>query len=355
MDVKQELAKFKKIVDKELEIYLDEVIEETGKIDKFSTLVLQDCKENILAGGKRVRPAMMYYGYLAVGGENHEELIKTSISIELVHSFLLIHDDIIDQDGIRHGKETIHSKYKKYSEQYFISKDDEHFGISTGIVLGDFIYSLGMKALFNSKFEAKNLIRALSKMQSVVGRTCVGQVQDVVMEYRGKAVEEEILSMYENKTARYTFEGPLHLGAILAGADDEFCAKLSEFAIPLGIAFQIQDDIIGVFGDSKKTGKPVGSDVSEGKITILTLKAYEKSDDKQKKVLDNLLGNDDLTESELDDFRKVLLDTGALDYANGMSFDLLQEAKLGIEKVDLPDEPKEFLLGLVDYLDEREV
>ncbi len=355
MDVKKELLNFKETVDKELEIFLDKVIEETESLDNFSALVLRDCKENILAGGKRVRPAMMYYGYLSADGKNCEDIIKASVSIELIHSFLLVHDDIIDKDDIRHGKETIHAKYRKYSEKYFLSKDNEHFGISTGIVTGDLLYSLGMRALFNSNFSAKNLIKALNKMQSIVGRTIVGEAQDVVMEYKGKATKEEILVMYENKTARYTFEGPLHLGAILAGASDEFCEKLSEFAIPLGVAFQIQDDIIGIFGDSKKTGKPVGSDVSEGKITVLTLKAYENADGEQKKILDDLLGDEDLTEGELDEFRKVLVDTGALDYANGMSFDLLQEAKLGIEKADLPDEPREFLIGLVDYLDKREV
>ncbi len=355
MDVKEKLSEFKKVVDKELEIYLDKVIAETENIDKFSSLVLHDCKENILAGGKRVRPAMMFYGYLAAGGKNREEIIKTSVSIELVHSFLLAHDDIIDKDDIRHGNDTIHAKYRKYSEQYFISKDNAHFGVSTGIVLGDLLYSLGMKALFNSDFEPENLIKALSKLQNVVGRTLVGETQDVVMEYRGKATEEEILSMYENKTARYTFEGPLHLGAILAGADDDFCAQLSEFSIPLGIAFQIQDDIIGVFGDSKKTGKPVGSDVSEGKITILTLEAYKQANKDQREILDNALGKEGLMEDELEDFRKVLVDTGALEYANSMSFDLLQEAKMTIEKVELLDEPRDFLLGLVDYLDKREV
>lgn len=355
MDVKKELLNFKKIVDKEIEVFLNKVIKETEELDKFSTLVIKDCKENILAGGKRIRPAMMYYGYLSADGKNREDIIKASVSIELIHSFLLVHDDIIDKDDIRHGKETIHAKYRKYSEKYFLSKDDEHFGISTGIVTGDLLYSLGMRALFNSNFDAKNLIKALSKMQNIVGRTIVGEAQDVVMEYKGKATQEEILAMYENKTARYTFEGPLHLGAILAGADDDFCAKLSEFAIPLGIAFQIQDDVIGVFGDSKKTGKPVGSDVSEGKITVLTLKAYENADGEQKKILNDLLGKEDLTEDELEDFRKVLVDTGALDYANGMSFDLLQEAKVAIGKAELPDEPRVFLMGLVDYLDKREV
>lgn len=355
MNIKQELLNFKDLVDKEIDIFLDGVIEETKKLDNFSTLVVKDCKENILAGGKRVRPAMMYYGYLAANGKNHENIIKASVSIELIHFFLLVHDDIIDRDNMRHGKETIHAKYKKYSEKYFFSKDNEHFGISTGIVTGDLLYSLGMKALFNSNFSSENLIRALNKMQSIIGRTIVGEAQDVVMEFKGKATEEEILSMYENKTARYTFEGPLHLGAILAGADDVFCEKLSKFAIPLGIAFQIQDDIIGVFGDSKKTGKPVGSDVSEGKITLLILKAYENADGSQKEVLGNLLSKEDLSEVELDEFRKVLMDTGALDYANGMSFDLLQKAKVAIEEADLPDEPREFLICLVDYLDKREV
>lgn len=355
MDIKIELAKMKKLIDKELDIYLSEIIEETKKIDNFSTLVLNDCKKNLLAAGKRIRPIMMCYGYLAAGGKKQDEILKTCICVELIHAFLLAHDDLIDKDDMRHGRATIHAKYKKYSQQFFIAKDNEHFGNSTAMLLGDFLYSLGNKVLFNSNFKAENLIRALKKMQNIVGRTIVGETQDVIMEYKGKATEKEILTMYENKTAKYTFEGPLHLGAILAGASDDFCDELSKFAIPLGIAFQIQDDVIGVFGDSKKTGKPVGSDVSEGKITLLTLKAYEKADKKQKKILDDLLGKENLTEDELNSFRNVLIETRTLDEVNAMAFGLLQEAKKGIKGVDLVDEAREFLVELVGYLDRREV
>lgn len=355
MDVKQELLRLKKEVDRELDDFLSKTIEETKKVDKFSATALAHCKENLLAGGKRVRPVMMYYGYLAAGGENREEIIKTSMSVELIHFFLLMHDDIIDKDDVRHGRETIHSRYRKYSKKFFVGKDDAHFGASVGIVLGDMFYALGNRTLFNSSFNSDNIIKALDKLQKVVGQTGIGEIEDVVMEYRGEASQEQILSMYENKTARYTFEGPLHLGAILAGADDVFCEKLSQFAIPLGVAFQIQDDIIGVFGDEKKTGKPVGSDVAEGKITLLTLKAYKKANKKQKKILDNLLGKEDLTVDELEDFQRVLVETGALDKTNQMSYDLLQQVKEKIKEADLSDGVEAFLYGLANYLDKREV
>jgi geranylgeranyl diphosphate synthase type I len=355
MDIKEELGKLKKEVDQELDIFLKKVIEDTEKIDKFLATVLQHCKDNLLADGKRVRPAMMHYGYLAGGGNQKKEIIKASMSVELIHFFLLMHDDIIDKDDLRHNQETIHSRYKKYSQKFFLAKDDKHFGISVAIVLGDMFYALGNRVLFQSNFEAEFIIKALDKLQKVVGQTGIGEIEDVVMEYEGVASENKILSMYENKTARYTFEGPLHLGAILAGADDEFCDKLSEFAIPLGVAFQIQDDMLGVFGDEKKTGKPVGSDVTEGKITLLTLKAYEKADGGQKKILDNLLGKEDLTKKELVIFQDILIKTGALEEAQKFAFQLLTEAKQKIKLAKLPLETEEFLIGLADYLDKREV
>src|SRR4030042_6057598 len=110
------------------------------------------------------------------------------------------------------------------------------------------------------------------------------------MEYKKKTTEKEVLKMYEYKTAKYTIEGPLHLGAILAGADDKLLKTFSAYAIPVGIAFQIQDDILGLFGDEKKLGKPVGSDIRQGKFTILAAKAVEKASGKQKKIIKNILG-----------------------------------------------------------------
>ncbi len=354
MDIQRELALLKKEVDYEIAIYLDRVISETPYKDVFIKSAIKYFKKTILAGGKRIRPIMMYWGYIGAGGKDRSEIIKASVSIELIHAFLLMHDDIVDRDDIRHGKKTMHAKYKEHYEHFFLGDDAVHFGESIAIISGDYLYSLGNHVLFASQFEPAIIIRALNKMQDIVGLTCVGEIQDIYMEYGKKATREKIMQMYENKTARYTFDGPLKLGAILAGADDELCVKMSKFAVPLGIAFQIRDDMLGVFGSMKKTGKPVGSDIAEGKMTLLVRSAYDHASQKQKKELDRLLGNKKIGAYEVEAFQQLMIDTGAKDDVDTYMQKLIDEARSALQEMTLSQEAKEFLFALTEYLSNRD-
>ncbi len=355
MDASKTLAEFKKKVDPEIGRFFDRAIKETENIDRNVAGSLKQAKKIIMAGGKRARAAFMYYGYLAAGGKDIQKALKTSISIELVHLFLLIHDDVIDRDSKRHNVKTIHSYYEELGKKIFKNKDFRHFGNSMGIIVGDTIGALGSQVLFTSGFDAELVVRALNKLQEIISMTVIGESEDIRIENKGKATVEEILKMYEYKTAKYTIEGPLHLGAILAGADDKFLNSLSSYAIPVGIAFQIQDDILGVFGDEKKLGKPVGSDVRQGKYTILVAKAVEKASSKQKNIIKNILGKGDLTKSELETFRNIIIETGALDYAKNMAVKLADQGKQAIEKEKINPEAKEFLTGIAEYMVNREL
>ncbi|PIR73608.1 MAG: polyprenyl synthetase family protein [Candidatus Moranbacteria bacterium CG10_big_fil_rev_8_21_14_0_10_35_21] len=354
MDVKKELADFKKKIDKEIEDYFDATIKEVAKIDLITTDSLRYVKKIILAGGKRLRPAFMFYGYLAAGGKEKEKILKTAVSIELIHMFLLIHDDIIDRDGKRHGMETVNLHYEKIGKKLFPKNSVDHFGNSMAIIIGDMVGALGNQIIFNSSFDSKIILKALYKLQNIVSLTVVGQTKDIYIEYRQKASEEEILKMYEYKTARYTVEGPLHLGAILGGTDENFLKNLSLFAVPIGIAFQIQDDILGIFGSEKKIGKEVGSDIKGGKETLLVEKAKEKGTPAQKKILEALLGSKNIKSADIEKFRSIILETGALEYAQKLSRDLIAQGKDSLEKMEFNSEAKEFLLGLADYMAERE-
>ena len=354
MEFKQQLQTLKKEIDHEIEIYLDSVIKEAEETDIFMVTILKYFKKTILAGGKRIRPIMMYWGYVGAGGKNHKAIIKASISIELIHAFLLIHDDIIDRDDLRRGKKTIHAKYRDYHKKFLVGDDSEHFGTSIGVISGDFVYSLGNQVLFASDFAPELIIKALNKMQNIVGLTCVGEIQDVYMEYSKNVEEGDILKMYENKTARYTFDGPLKLGAMLAGADDKFCDALTKFAVPIGIAFQVHDDILGVFGNEKKIGKPVGSDISEGKKTFLVARAYKNATKVQKNELSGLLGKKDLLLSDVEKFRDVVVATGARDEVDQYTNKLLLDAEKVLKELKVTREAREFLGVLVQYLSSRE-
>jgi len=354
MDIKEELEKYKKNVDKEIDAYLNRVIEETKEVDLFVLDAVKYFKKMILSGGKRIRPIMMCVGYKAAGGTSYEEIVKTSISIELIHAFLLMHDDIIDRDDLRHGTKTMHARYRDYNKRLLLGKDAIHFGNSIGIILGDFIYSLGNQVLFESKFAPELIVKALNKMQGVVGLTCVGEIQDVYMEYKNKATEDEILTMYKNKTAKYTFEGPLQLGAILAGADDEFCDSIADYAVPIGIAFQLRDDMLGVFGDTKKTGKPVDSDIAEGKRTLMVSRAFANATKSQKKELELLCGNTKIDIKGIQKFQQIMIDTGAKDSVENYMENLIQQSQSALERLRLQGDSKEFLLLLSQHLNKRE-
>ncbi|HCP08968.1 MAG TPA: hypothetical protein DIT25_04190 [Candidatus Moranbacteria bacterium] len=350
------LQEFKAKIDVEIENYFDRVIKETEKIDKDISGALKHSKKIILSGGKRARGAFMYYGYLAAGGTELKRMLKTSVSIELVHLFLLVHDDIIDQDSKRHGVITTHEYYKKIGKNFLRNKNPEHFGVSMGIIVGDMLGAMGNQIIFESGFNSDLVIKALTKLQKIISMTVIGESEDVHIENRGKATVDEILRMYEHKTAKYTFEGPLHLGAILGGKDNKkFLEHLSGYAIPAGIAFQIQDDILGVFGSEKKTGKPAGSDIRQGKYTILVAKAYERADKAQKKALEGILGKPEISKGEIEIFQQIIKDTGSYDYAKKLSKELVLKAKRELSKLRIKPEAGDFLNDIADYMIEREL
>jgi geranylgeranyl diphosphate synthase, type I len=355
VDIMKTLGEFKKKIDPEIERFMDSTIDEAQKKDRFIADALRYTKKTLLSGGKRLRPAFMCYGYLAGGGKEQEKMLKASVSVELIHSYLLIHDDIIDSDSMRHGMDTVNARYEKIGKRMMLGNRSSHFGDSMAIIIGDMVCALGNQVLFDSKFPPAQVIKALSRLQEIVSLTVVGQAQDIKMGYLRKTNEEEVMRMYENKTARYTIEGPLHLGMILGGGSSEMLKIASAYAIPVGIAFQIQDDILGIFGSEKKLGKPVGSDIEEGKQTLLVIKAFEKSKPAQKKKLLSILGKQGVTLKEVDEARRIIIDSGALDYAKSKSYNLIKKGKEEIVKTKMQPEAKDFLLGVADYMISRDL
>lgn len=355
MEALELLKKYKKTVDPCLKKYFEHRVKQAGKIDPLAKEAVKIIADFTLSGGKRIRPALVYYGYLAMGGKPGIEIIEASMGIELTHSFLLIHDDIIDRDETRHGTVTVHEQYKKIGKKIAPKKDSVHFGTAMAMVAGDMAAAMANEIIFNAKFPPEIIIKALDKLQDIVYVTIPGEMLDVVLEMKGSASEEEILRMYEGKTSRYTFEGPLHLGALFFGAGASELKHFSDYAIPLGKAFQIQDDILGVFGDEKKIGKPVGSDIIEGKQTILISKVLEKGNREQKNIIKKYLGKKDLSENELETFRRAIRESGSLEYSRDLSEKLVNESLRALDKIEFKnEEARIFLEGIARYIIERE-
>lgn len=357
LNIKQSLGECKSQIDKALGDYFDTVIQKARREDVFSAELLARVKTFVLSGGKRLRGALLYYAYLGVGGDDEREILRACVAVELVHSFFLIHDDIMDRDDLRHGVATLHREFADIGKRFFPTTDAEHFGVSMAIIAGDLVGSMGSQSLFSARFPSDRIIEALNRLQSSISRTGLGQAMDIHMEHRGRASEDEVMTMYINKTARYTFESPLHIGAILAGASADILEGLSRYAIPLGIAFQIQDDMLGVYGKSQKTGKPEASDIVEGKMTLLMVKALDlASSQDQKKLAECLEKKGSLTTSDIEEVRSIFERSGSLAYVRNMANKKLEEGIMAGRALPIDDvEAKNFLTGLAEYLREREV
>ncbi len=356
MNAKAELQNYKKMLDRRLAVYFDQREKDARKVNPIAVQALRNIRDLVLAGGKRMRAAFMYWGYKAAGGREDEKIIEASMSIELTHIFLLIHDDIVDLDDFRHGVPTMHKRYEKIARRYWRKKKDPaHFGNSMAMIVGDMAAAAGNEIIFNSKFPPEHVLKALTKLQHIVRDTVSGEMMDIILRLKEKATEKEILAVHESKTAKYSIEGPLHLGALLAGADARLLDALSAYAVPTGIAFQIQDDILGVFGDEKKLGKPVCSDLREGIQTLLTLKAQDLGNSRQRKIVRSLMGKKDASAKEIRQFQDIVRDTGSLDYSRKLSARLAEKGKAAIQNSEVNEEVKEFLTGIADFIVSREV
>jgi len=356
MEAIELLKKYKKRLDVELRKYFDRKIVEAEKSHPLSKEAVKMVADFTLADGKRIRPAMLYYGYLAAGKLDESKILEISMSVELTHTFLLIHDDIIDKDATRHGTATIHERYKKIGRRLSPNADNLHFGNSMAMLAGDMTQAMANEIIFNSQFSDDVIIRALDKLQKIVYTIVPGEMLDVVMQARGRSSEQEVLKMYEGKTASYSFEGPLHMGTVLAGCHDEkILASFTQYALSLGKAFQIRDDILGLFGNEKKIGKPVGSDIIEGKQTILVVKALEIGNNKQKGIIKKHLGKDNLTSREIEEFRLAVRESSALDYCEKLSEKFVGESITTLDRIDIKnEEAKRFLRGIAEYMVTRE-
>ena len=355
-DVRGILGHYQTQVNKSLEVFFDQKIKEAAEISEYTRAVAVNAQEYTLRGGKRLRPVFCIYGYKCLRDEHIEAIIAASISLELMQSYLLIHDDIMDEDELRRGKPTFHIMCKALGEHLFGTNDTKarKFGENIATVAGDLLEAYGEEVLVTSPFESKYVKKALAKYAETAKNVGYGQILDITAELEESITEDEILMIHKLKTASYTIEGPLHIGALLAGAEEADLQILSNYGIPLGLAFQIQDDILGLFGSEEKTGKPVGSDIREGKKTLLIFHALKRGNDEEKGVLLKTLGNPHVTMKEIDRIRNIVRGTGSLDYSRTLVDELTAQAVQAIQDAPFRTEARDFLIKIADFIGTRE-
>ena len=329
----------------------------------YSNRFLEEALEQFVSsnkGGKFLRACLIALGYQSFGNDD-DNYLALGCALELFQTSILIHDDIIDKADKRRGLDTIPVKYQKiYGDPIKDGSDFEvkrkDIGNSMALCLGDLGFYLALQIIVQNYRNNENLDRVLEYYNSVAIKTCEGEMVDVILpfyeEFYGEEddLESHVMEIYKLKTAWYSVVGPYSLGAILGGLDDEKVHKLEDALINLGVAFQIKDDLLGIYGDEKHIGKSVTSDVSEYKQTILYAYAINT------KYRDELLKyyGKEISVKEMDKVKEIFDKSGAREYANKTMDKLFKDSFKDILDLDfLSTDKKKLLLGFAEFLKVR--
>lgn len=307
------LAKIKNKVELELDSCLSAINREYS-LSSVSPLLSEGIKEFALRKGKRIRPVLFVIGYLGFAGKQAPGLYTSAVSFELLHDFLLIHDDIIDKSNTRRGKPSMHAMFNRYLGAY---KDIKCSGEDLAIAAGDIMFAMSIRSFLSIKETAQRKEKALKKFIATAISTAAGEFLELLCGLKSldRIKKADIYRIYDLKTADYTFASPLGIGAVLAGANQSQIDKLFEYGRYLGRAFQIKDDILGIFGEENKIGKSVLTDLQEAKKTILIWYAYQNSGQKNKTSIKRILSRQKVDKNDLWKMRSLIVESGALDYA----------------------------------------
>ncbi len=334
-----------KTINNELDNFFNKKISELDEKDTFFIDITKNLKEYTLRGGKRIRPIFLIYGYRAIKGDVDKSIIKLSIFLELIQSSLLIHDDIMDQDKIRRGGLTIHEKYSD-----FFSHRDERFGDSMAIIMGDMAMNFAYEIISESDIEDNLKAKIISMVSRYVTQVDYGQSMDIQLARTDNFNEKDVKSVHFYKTMIYTTMMPLMVGAVLAGAKNNELKYIKKYAEDVGLAFQVQDDIMGLYGDQKTVGKPIGSDIKENKKTLLIFRAIEKASVSDKKYLLNCLGNSEISNKDIEKVREIVKNTGAYKYSLDLAKKLVGLAIESINEANLDRITKSELINISKYI-----
>lgn len=324
--------------------YLEIRLTESRDLDPGFAEAVRELSRFVLGGGKRIRPTFAWWGWRAAGGAaegpDATAMLRAASSLELIQACALMHDDLIDDSDTRRGSPTVHVTFAEKHRSERWNSSPRQFGTAAAVLLGDLSLAWADDMLHSSGLSGAALARALQPWQAMRTEVLAGQYLDVLGQARGDESPRAALRIDELKAASYTVERPLQFGAELGGADEATVAALSRFGADLGVAFQLRDDLLGVFGDPEVTGKPAGDDLREGKRTLLMAEAFQRArqhgDDESLGVLQSVLGDAELTPSRVQLARDVLDRLGAVRAVEDRISTLTEAAMSALTAVDLP-------------------
>ena len=342
-------ARFTSLVDERLARVVRRERDHYGHLDGHVGWVLDEIDRLVTAGGKRVRPEFAHLGWIAAGGEPcAQTAVNIGAALELLHVSALVHDDVIDGAATRRGADTTHVRVARDHRERGWSGEERRISEGAAVLAGNITLAMADSALGDVNAAAR---KQWTRVRIEVN---LGQFMDLLGAASRAAEPERIWRVMAMKTAKYTVERPLRMGAAAAGTDNEWIVEtLGSFGEMLGIAFQLRDDVLGVFGHPEVTGKPVGDDLREGKSTMLVAHAQERADAPQRAVLDRI-GDPSLTPDDVARIQQVIIDTHALQSVEGDIEGFRNKALGMIEHVDLPDGVFTELAAIADRMTRRD-
>ncbi|RLE72655.1 MAG: hypothetical protein DRJ45_01465 [Thermoprotei archaeon] len=365
-----------------------DIVETAGLVNQYLEKVFMKEKKNIpsngmalklfemaydytMRGGKRLRPIAMIKLYYFVKKRIDENIIAPALGVEFLQNSSICHDDIMDEDVLRRGKPTVQVMsaeiflkkilLKKYSDPSFwmgkeslykIMDDYKNIyrnGISYAILAGNLLFSFAFKTVAESNMDLNKKIYVIQKLLELYIRLNYGQAIDIEQESRYDVTINDYLNMIDAKTGAL-FYIPMEMAAVLSDLPNSDVFKIKEWARLIFQAFQIRDDILGTFGREEKTGKPIDSDIKEGKRTLLVIHSLKNLDENERKIFLNILGNRLATSEQIDIVRKFMMKTGALKCAEEMSRKLYLKSLEHLEQTNIPSEAKDFFKKFSEYI-----
>lgn len=306
------------------------------------------------AGGKRLRPAYCYWSYVAAAGqpEDAQPLLDVASSLDLLHVSALVHDDLIDAADTRRGLPAAHKRFEALHGKRGGRGSATEFGVSSAILLGDLLLMWSIELADRSG--APGLDRARPHLSTMRSEVTAGQFLDVSAQYgtTGVASVAEELDVarriLEYKSASYSIRRPSLIGAALGGASDQLLGALGEFGSVIGRAFQLRDDVLGVYGRPEVTGKPYGGDIHEGKRTVLVLTALSNASDEEARELSDMLGAEGLTDTDIDRAAEIIESTGARAHVDGVIEENMRHALAVLEDTEMTADGRTALAELAE-------
>jgi geranylgeranyl diphosphate synthase type I len=342
-----------------LEQFLDEQGRRLGPLGDDAARLLAEARAAV-SGGKRFRAAFCYWGFRTVAGPSYDTsdevaetaLIRACASLELLHASALVHDDYMDASDTRRGRPATHRGFAMEHRRAGWRGDPQQYGAAAAILLGDLLLSWSDELLRRCGLPGDRVMAALDVLDRCRSEVITGQFLDVSVQARGRADVDAAMTVLRYKSAKYSIERPLQIGATLAGAGPEHLRRLSAFGLPLGEAFQLRDDLLGVFGDPSVTGKPAGDDLVEGKRTVLVALALDSAAAGEAARLDAALGSP-LSDPEVAELRGIIDRSGAHDQVEQVIGELVTRATGVLDGADLDPLTRGVLLGLATAATQR--